>query len=380
MRVSVLQENLQKALGTCIRAIASRPSLQILGNVKLSTENGRLKLSATNLELAISVWIGAKIEEDGAITLPARLFHELTSNLSPERVDLELNSRTQTVMLRCGGNTNNIKGIDAAEYPLIPDVDTDAGIAVPAREFRRMVDQVVFAAAKDDNRPVLTGVLIKFDQDSMTMAAADGYRLAVRKIVLEETVKEATSLIVPAKNLQEVARIAQDDDTTLWISVSEERNQVMFHFPDVDIVSNTIDGKFPEYEGIIPDGYTTATTVYTQDLLKACKRAEVFAKDNSNTSQLEINPPDDNRGLGLMRVKAQTNEKGDNESIVDATIEGPAIQISFNIKYLIDVLSVISEDQAVIETNGPSDPGLIRPMVHGEEDTFIHVIMPMRGG
>lgn len=379
MRVSVLQENLQKGLSVVIRAIQSRPTLPILSNVLISTEDARLKLAATNLELAISLWVGAKVDEDGATTVPARLFYDLVSNLSPERVDMELNLRNQTLNLRCGGTTTNIKGLDASEYPLIPPIDDNSGIAVPAGIFRQMVEQVIFATAKEDNRPVLTGVLMRFEKNTLTMAAADGYRLAVRKTQLMDTVRQSMQIIVPAKALQEVARVIQDQDSEIYISMVEGRNQVAFRLKDADIVSNLIEGKFPDYEGIIPHGYKTSTTVYTSDLLQACKRSEVFAKDNSNTARILIAPPEDGRGPGTIFVKAQSTEKGDNESIVDATVEGPKIEISFNIRYLIDVLNVIEEEQAVIELNGPSDPGLIRPMVHENKDDFIHVVMPMRG-
>jgi DNA polymerase-3 subunit beta len=380
MRVSVLQENLHKGLGIVVRAVASRPTLPILGNVMLKTEDGRLRLSATNLELGITLWIGAKVEEEGSITLPARLFYDLAANLSPERVDMELDVRTQTLNLRCGGTTTNIKGIDATEFPLMPEAVPGSGVSVPAQDFRNMIEQVAFAAAKDDNRPVLTGILVRFEEDTLTLAAADGYRLAVRKIFLEETVRETMNLIIPAKTLQEIARIIAEDDEEVVISLPDGRSQVMFQLRDVHIVSSLIEGKFPDYEGIIPTSHSTSTTVYTDELLRACKRSEVFAKDNSYTARLLIDPPDDGIGPGLVKVRGQSSEKGDNESIVDATVDGSPIEISFNIRYLIDVLNIVHDDQVIIETNTPSDPGLIRLMKYEDRDYFIHVIMPMRGG
>ncbi|GIK65349.1 MAG: DNA polymerase III subunit beta [Chloroflexota bacterium] len=381
MRVSVLQENLQKGLSIVNRAISSRPTLPILANVLLSTEDSRLKLSATNLELGISVWIGAKVEQDGAVTVPARTLYELVSNLSPERVDMELEVRTQTVNLRCGGTTTNIKGIDASEFPLIPEASAD-GVAVPAHEFREMIEQVAFAAAKDDNRPVLTGILARFENNVITLASADGYRLSVRKAYIENPVKQVVSVIIPAKALQEVARIISDEDELIYISMPEGRSQVMFHLAEVDVVSSLIEGKFPDYEGIIPRKKSTLTTVYRDELLLACKRSEVFARDNAFTTKISIIPSDDGVGPGEMRVRGQSNEKGDNESLVTASVDGTSVDISFNIRYLIDVLNVIKEDQVVIETNTSTDPGVVRPMRTDDDglDHFVHVIMPMRGG
>lgn len=381
MRVSVLQENLQKGLSIVGRAISSRPTLPILANVLLSTEDARLKLSATNLELGISVWIGAKVEQDGAVTLPARTLYELVSNLSPERVDMELEVRTQTIHLRCGGTTTNIKGIDASEFPLIPEASPE-GVAVSAHEFREMVDQVAFAAAKDDNRPVLTGILARFEDNVITLATADGYRLSVRKAYIENPIKQPVSIIIPAKALQEVARIISDEDELVYISIPEGRSQVMFHLSEVDVVSSLIEGKFPEYENIIPRKHSTLTTVYRDELLLACKRSEVFARDNAFTTKISIVPSDDGVGPGEMRVRGQSNEKGDNESLVTASVDGTSVDISFNIRYLIDVLNVIDEDQVVIETNTSTDPGVVRPMRTDDDglDRFVHVIMPMRGG
>jgi DNA polymerase-3 subunit beta len=379
MRVSVLQENLQKALSIVNRAVGSRPTLPVLANVLLSTEDSRLKLSATNLELGISVWIGAKVEDDGAITVPARLFYDLASNLSPERVDMELDKRTQTLHLRCGGTTTNIKGIDASEFPLVPEATPD-GVAVPAQEFREMVEQVAFAAAKDDNRPVLTGILTRFEGDALTLASADGYRLSVRKTLLEQPVSQPMNLIIPARALQEVSRIIQEEDETIYISMPEGRSQVMFHLTEVDVVTSLIEGKFPDYEGIIPRSHSTTTTVYRDELLQACKRSEVFARDNAYTTRVSITPSQDAVGPGIVHVRGQSNEKGDNESIIDAMVEGSGVEISFNIRYLIDVLNVIREEQVVIETNSSSDPGVVRPVRTDEINTFVHVIMPMRVG
>lgn len=378
MRVSVLQENLMRGLSIASRAVDTRPTLPVLANVLLATEEGRLKLSATDLELSISVWVGAKVEEDGSVTVPARIFYDLTSNLSPERVDMELDPRTQTLHLQCGGTTTNIKGINASEFPLVPEADREADIVVPGETLTHMVEEVVFSAAREDNRPVLTGIYCHFEGNTITMASADGYRLTVRKHNLEYELSEALTVIIPAQSLTEVARIA-DDVEEVRISVPEGRNQIMFNMGDIDVVSNLIEGQFPDYQRIIPADHSTQTILYRDEFLRACKRSEIFAKDNSNTARLHITPSGDG-GPGTVHVRGESSEMGDNDSMIDASIDGTETEISFNIRYLIDVLNVLHDDQVVLETSTASDPGLVRPMGRDENEQFLYVIMPMQVG
>ncbi len=374
MRVSVLQENFHKGLSIVSRAIQSRPSLPILANVMLTTDDARLRLSATNLELGISAWIGAKVETGGSITVPARTLQDLISTLPPERVDLDLDVRTLTLHLSCAGKSANIKGMDAAEFPAMPDFNPEQAIVLKARTFKEMVDQVVFSAAKEDNRPILTGVLMRFEGDVLTLAAADGYRLSVRTTELEFNAGEREPLIVPARTLQELSRVISDEDDELQIALPKGRGQAMFSLSNVVMVSQLIEGKFPDYEAIIPRRYETSILAYTDDLLAACRSSEVFAKDSANTARILIEPSGVPTVPGRVVVAGQSQEKGDAEAPLDASIEGQAIEVAFNIRYLIDVLSVIREEQVVLETSGPTSPGVVRP---AGRDDFIHVIMPM---
>ncbi len=374
MRVSVLQENFHKGLSIVSRAIQSRPSLPILANVMLTTDDARLRLSATNLELGISAWIGAKVETGGSITVPARTLQDLISTLPPERVDLDLDVRTLTLHLSCAGKSANIKGMDAAEFPAMPDFNPEQAIVLKARTFKEMVDQVVFSAAKEDNRPILTGVLMRFEGDVLTLAAADGYRLSVRTTELEFNAGEREPLIVPARTLQELSRVISDEDDELQIALPKGRGQAMFSLSNVVMVSQLIEGKFPDYEAIIPRRYETSILAYTDDLLAACRSSEVFAKDSANTARILIEPSGMPTVPGRVVVAGQSQEKGDAEAPLDASIEGEAIEVAFNIRYLIDVLSVIREEQVVLETSGPTSPGVVRP---AGRDDFIHVIMPM---
>ncbi len=373
MKISVLQENLQKALAAAARAVDNRPTLPVLANVLLATEDSRLRISATNLEMSITTWIGAKIHEPGAITLPAKTLSELVNNLSPERVDMTLDPVTQTVNVRCGATNSNIKGIDADEFPLVP-VGGEPDFQVPSKALKEMIKHTEFAAAKDESRPILTGIYVSLDGNTMTFAAADGYRLAVRTTELETAFSPEVTLVIPARTLSEVSRVITDEDEFVFVQLPGERDLVMFQTQHTEISSQLLEGRFPDFTAIIPRSYQTLTTIETPDLLRAAKRAEIFARDNANSARIEISPPRTPGDAGEMLVIGRSAERGDNEGVLQATIEGEELQISFNIKYLIDVLNVISEDRVVIESNGTANPGVIRP--EGRED-FIHVIMPM---
>jgi len=375
MRISVLQENLAKGLSIVNRAVENRPTMPVLGNILLETEDARLKLAAVNMSLGMGItcWIGAKVEQGGSITLPAKTFTDLVNNLSPERVDLQLDTGTQTINLRCGGTNSNIKGIDADEFP--PTLTGEGGdVMVPGKALKDMINQTAFAAATEDNRPILTGIYTRLEGDVMTMAAADGYRLSVRTVQLEQSFDPAVEMVIPAKALQEVGRIISDEDSEVLITLPTERDTIMFHLKNVDVSAQLLDGRFPDFSAIIPKNYSTSTKLYTSDLLRACKRAEIFARDNAYSGRIHVKPPKSPGEPGELMVMSHSNERGDNEGIVDASVEGEPLDISFNIKYLIDVLNVINEERIVLQSSGSANPGVIRLE---DRDDFIHVIMPM---
>jgi DNA polymerase III subunit beta len=376
MKLSVLQENLAKGLSIVNRAVEARPTMPVLGNILLQTEEARLKLAAVNMSLGMGItcWIGAKVETSGTITLPSKTFSDLVSNLSPERVDIQLDPSTQAVNLRCGTTNANIKGIDADEFPPVPVNDNGGDLAVDGAVLKQMIQQTVFAAATEDNRPILTGIYTRLEDDTMTMAAADGYRLAVRTCKLEQSFEEPIEMVIPAKSLAEVGRIISDEDSEVLITLPGERDIVMFHMKQVDVSSQLLEGKFPDFSAIIPRQYNTSTMMDTADLLRACQRAEIFARDNAYSGRIYVKPPSSPGEAGEVLIAGKSTERGDNEGILDANVEGEALDISFNIKYLIDVLRVIPDERVVLESNGAANPGVIRPV---DRDDFIHVIMPM---
>ena len=376
MKISCLQENLAKGLGIVGRAVSPRSTLPVLGNILLSTDNGRLKLSATNLEVGINCWIGAKVEQEGATTIPARTFIDLVNSLPPERVDMELVTRTQTLNLHAGRSEANIKGIDAQEFPIVPVPEGEGGISIEAEALRTAIGQVAFAAATDESRPILTGVLAKFEDAQLTLAAADGFRLSVRTVELPRAVPDPFSVIIPARALTELGRVSGEQEDPISITVTPTRNQVIFQLTDIVLVSQLIDGNFPDYRQIIPKDRTGHTVVDTAVFLKACKTALIFARDAAHIARLHVKPGSE-LAPGSMIVSATSAETGDDVSELDASIEGEEIEVAFNVRYLIDVLSVLGTPQVGLDTTTSSSPGVLRPI--GEEG-FTHVIMPMHLG
>jgi DNA polymerase-3 subunit beta len=375
MKVSVLQENLAKGLSIVGRAVSTRSTLPVLANILLATDGNRLKLSATNLEIVITCWIKAEIGEEGATTVPARTFGDLVNALSQERVELELDDHTQTVHVACGRTEANVKGIDAQEFPLVPNPDGTDRVKIGAGGFKRMIQQVAFAAATDDTRPTLTGVSMNFDGRTLKMAATDAFRLSVRSAEIPP-VAESRSIIVPARALGELARVVSDNDQTVDIIFPDNHKQIIFALDSVVIVSQLIDGVFPDFTPIVPKKHNTRTILSTASFLKACKTADIFARESSHTARLRVEPGDELVNP-FVSISATSAETGDNEAQIDADVAGDGVEIAFNVKYLTDVLNIIDTPQVALETQTAMEPGVVKPV--GNED-FYHIIMPMHFG
>ena len=384
MRASCLQENLSRGLAIVGRAVASRPTLPVLSHVLLSTEDGQLKLAATDLEQFIVCRIGAKVEEEGEITVPARLFVDLVNSLPSERIELSLEDHT--LHLECAKNEADIKGIDAQEFPLLPNDGTEYHIWLDPALFRTMISQVVFAAATDESRPILTGVLVRFEGNTLTMAAADGFRLSVRTAHLLEPVPEPISVVVPAKALNELARVSGEEEAQVGVYINPARSQILFHLQGdaganqgrifgIDLVSQLLEGNFVNYRQIVPQNLNTRTVVDTEQLLRACRTSSIFVRNEANVIHFEVEPGADlGDGGGHVRLTATSTEMGDSTIDVDAEIDGEGLVIAFNVRFLMDVLSVMESAQVVLETISSTRPGLLRPV---GSDEFLHVIMPM---
>ena len=377
MKVTVLQENLAHGLGIVSRAVSPRSTLPVLANVLVASDEGRLRLSATNLELGITCWIGARIEEEGSTTVPARTFVDLVNTLPAEQVNLSLDASTQTLNVRCGTSNTDIKCIDAQEFPPLPVPDMEGAIQLDVADFKEMIQQVVLAASTDEARPVLMGVLVTVENDQITMAAADGFRLSVRKATLSSPVPHSINAIIPARALGELARIASDGDEKISMVIPKGRGQVVYRLKDVELVSQLIDGTFPDYQQIIPRSYKSRTLVSTASLVKACKQAEIFAREGSNVARLDIKAASGELQPSEVEISATSEETGSNETVVEATVDGGGLLIAFNVKFLREALEVIKTPNVALETSAPNAPGVIRPV---GEDNFLYVIMPMHLG
>jgi len=377
MKVTVLQENLAHGLGVISKAVSPRSTLPVLANVLIASDEGRLRLSATNLEMGITCWIPARIDEEGSTTVPARTFSDLVGTLPSDQVLLRLDPQTQTLNVRGGSSTNDIKCIDAQEFPPMPVPDFDGAVQINVGDFREMIHQVAFAASSDEARPVLMGVLVQVDQDKLTMAAADGFRLSVRKAVLSAPSSAPVSAIVPAQALKELARVATDSEEPIYMVLPKGRGQVVFRVKDIEVVSQLIDGTFPDYQQIIPRSYKSRTLVSTSSLLKACKQAEIFAREGSNVARFNIKSAQGEMQPSEVEISATSEETGKNETIVEATVDGGGLLIAFNVKFLREALEVIRTPNVALETSAPNAPGVVKPV---GDDQFLHVIMPMHLG
>ena len=367
MKLSCLQENLSRGLAVVGRAVAARTTLPITNNVLLVTDQSRLKLVATNLEMAISYWVGAKVEEEGAITVPARLLTEFVNSLPNDRIDINLSAKTKTLELKCARFEARISGVDAKDFPPIPTVDGAITTKIDVETLRQGINQVAFAAASEESRPVLTGVDAQFEKDLLTLAAADGFRLAVYKLPLAKPVSQKAEVIIPARILTELNRLMVDGEESVEITVNPNKSQALFRLKNTELVSQLVQGAFPQYAQLIPQSYNTRVVIDVADFLRATRTASIFARDGSGIVRLVISG-------GKLTISARSEEIGDDVGEIDATVEGEEAKIAFNGKYLIDVLSALNESQVALETTNPSSPGVIRPV---GVDNYIHVVMPM---
>ena len=373
MKVSCLQENLKRGLSIVSHAVASKSTLPVLSNILITTDGGRLRLQATNLEVGITCWIGAKVEDEGAVTIPAKLLSDFVGNLPNDAVVMSLDERTQTVHLHCARSEANIKGIEAEEFPSIPSVDgSDLTIRLQPDVLKDAINQVAFAAAGDDTRPVLAGVLLKLADTGLTMAATDGFRLAVKTLELPAPVPVAQEVIVPARALVELARI-MEDESEVEITITPSGGQVLFHSGSVDLVSRLIDGKFPDYARIIPKQYNTRAVMDRGAFLQAARQASVFAVASANIAKMTLDAGAE-FGPGRLVLSANAAEVGDNSTELEGQINGEGGQIALNVRFLQEALNAQPTPQVGFEMQTKAAPGVFRPV---GDDSLLIIVMPM---
>ena len=373
MQVTCLRENLSRGLANVSRAVASRATLPVTQNVLLEGDNGLLKLTATNTEISISTWIGAQIEGEGSITVPHRMLTDFVNSLPGQEVEIDFQNDPVGVVVTCDKFNGTINGIAAEEFPPIPTVDGGSSVTIPADTFRGALGRVVFAAATDDSRPVLTGVKVELADDSFTLAAADGFRLAVETGKLGTSVETEVGVIVPAKTLAEVERLLGDGSSSVELSIGANGRSAKFRLDTSEVVTALVQGTFPDYEKLMPSNYGTKATVDLSSMVQATRAASIFARDGSGIIRVIVSPGND-AGGGAVKVISRAEEVGSNENELDAKVEGEETKVAFNSKFLMDVLNVMNGDYVDLETTTPSSPGVFRSEKH---EGYTHVVMPM---
>ena len=373
MQVTCLRENLSRGLANISRAVAARATLPVTQNVLLERHNGQLKLTATNTEISISTWIGAQIEGEGSVTVPARMFNDFVNSLPGQTVQIGFQTDPVGVEITCDKFAATINGIAAEEFPPIPVVEGGASVTIPADAFRGALERVVFAAATDDSRPVLTGVKVELAGDEFTLAAADGFRLAVESGKLGASVSEEVGVIVPAKTLAEVERLLGDGSSSVELTLDASGRSAKFRLETSEVVTSLVQGTFPDYEKLIPTSHGTKATIDLSSMVQATRAASIFARDGSGIIRVIVNPGSDGEA-GSVKIISSAEEVGSNENELDASVEGDESKVAFNSKFLMDVLNVMSGDDVDIETTTPSSPGVFRSAKH---EGYTHVVMPM---
>ncbi|WP_322511889.1 DNA polymerase III subunit beta [Chloroflexus sp.] len=375
MKLTCMQDDLKRGLAAVGHAVAGKSStLPVLSNVLLSTDEGRLKLTATNLEVGINRWIGAQVLHDGAVAVPAKLLADVVGGLPNDKVTLTLDGKTQTLRVECGRFVSNIKGVDADEFPSLPSVSARAPlVSLPAEVWREAIEQVAFAAASDESRPILTGVLVRTRDQQMTLVAADGFRLAMRVIAMPEPVAHAVDCLIPARTLSELARIIGDTETEVAMVYMPGGSHVLFHTENTEVVSRLIEGRFPDFERIIPQQYLTRTVLDSSELAKAVKLASFFAGASQNVVKLKIEPAGE-FGPGRVILSANSAELGDNTSELDGSVTGEGGMIALNVKFLADAIAAVGSNQIAFEMQSAQSPAVFKPV---GQDGYIHIVMPM---
>lgn len=374
MRLSCKQEELHRALSAVSRAVPARSTLAVTQHVLFEASDDHVTLSATDAEtVAITYTIPAHVTEDGAITMPSRLLSDFVATLPRDEIQITLAERSRQVSLSCARNEASIGGMDPDEFPPIPSVEGAEPLSLEPERLRRALNQVVFAAATDDSRPVLTGVHFHLRDGQLRLAAADGFRLAVHTLALAGGPGEERQVIVPARALNELVRLLADASEPVRMTINSARTQVLFDLGHATLRAQLIQGTFPNYDQLIPASTSTRTEVAVADFMRETRIASIFARDGSGIVRL-IATPGTSGAPGRLLVTARAEEIGNNEGEMDALVQGEEAKIAFNSRYLMEVLNVMDADRVAVETSSSSSPGVLRPV---GDDHYVHVVMPM---
>jgi DNA polymerase III subunit beta len=345
------------------RVVGVGNPLQVLNNILVKTDQGRIKLSSTNLEIGVNTWIGGKIEEEGSLTVPAKLINEYINNLPSDVVTI---STQETVLnLESENYHTNIRGLSADDFPLIPQVADEPYAKIDSTELRDALSETIWSAANNETQPEISGIYFNFDEDKVRVAATDRYRLAERVAVLKEAVKAQREVIIPARTIGELYKILSTGKGTVEVYFSE--SQVLFKFEETELISRLIDGQYPPYKEIIPKEFQTTITADREQLVHALKAAALFASDSYNIHMLAV------PGEGL-KVTASSVAAGENTTLIKAEVHGSENNAIFNYRYILDCLNNLKEKNVVIKLISDRSPAML--MADGR-DNYLYIVMPI---
>ncbi|MBI2607338.1 MAG: DNA polymerase III subunit beta [Candidatus Doudnabacteria bacterium] len=364
MKVVCTKENLKKGLYMVGRVVGVGNPLQVLNNILIKTDSGRVKLSSTNLEIGVNTWVGGKISEEGALTVPARIINEYINNLPTEKVSLS--TKETTLNLESDNYHTNINGLPADDFPLIPQIKEEAFAKVDADELRDALSETIWAAATNESQPEISGIFFSFEENKLTIASTDRYRLAERKCLLKTRVREKKEVIIPSRTISELYKILGSGLKDVEIYFSE--SQVLFKFNDTELISRLIDGQYPDYAQIVPKEFKTEVVVGREDLMHALRAAALFASE-SNNIQLEAV---EKKGLV---IKASSAQAGENTTDIQAGVQGLNNSAVFNHRYLLDCLNVLPEARVVLKLINDNSPAMIVPE---GRDNYLYIAMPTK--
>jgi DNA polymerase III subunit beta len=362
MKLQVTQANLAKALNTVARVANTRNTLPILSNVLLRTENNRLSIAATNLDIGITHFIGSKISQEGAITVPARLMQDFVSSLPDSILNLELTDNK--LHITNDQYQSTINGIVADDFPVMPAIKEGVSWKSPAAEFKKALSQVVFSASADDARPVLNGVYFHSVSGQAVAVATDSYRLAETKI---GKVAKQISFLMPASAAQDLLRIISDNEKE--VAVTHDDQQVLFQVGDVNLVARLIEGNYPDYRKLIPSKFETVAKLARADLLNITKVSSLFARESAGSITIKAD-----KDAKTVSINAIASQLGENTAAADAKVTGGG-EVTLNSRYLIEALNAFSAADVEFCFNGKLEPCIVRS---ADEPNYLHLIMPLR--
>jgi DNA polymerase-3 subunit beta len=369
MKLVCSQSDLDVALNIVGKAISQNTTLPVLNNVLLKAEGGKLNFAGTNLEIAIQCFVPAEIKAEGAITVPAKLLVSYISLLKDDKVELSVDENN-TLLIKAQSSQTKIKGISSEEFPIIPTVSKDQFFTVSRKEFDLAISQTVFAAATNTARPVLSGILFDLRKDDLKLVATDSYRLAEKKLVLKEKVDFDLQAIVPARTVSELGKIVSKSNAE-DIEITVSKNQILFVIGDTRMVSRLIEGKFPDYEKIIPRTSKTRIDVKTDELSLVVRRVALFARENNNNIKCSITND------GKLTLSTDETKVGEEKAEITGNVQGENNKIALNAQYLLEVLNFIAADEITIELDDKLSPAVIR-ITKESEKTYMYIIMPLK--